>query len=51
MPASWITGAIFPIVVLSSIFLALIAFERANMIMSWVWAVVTCMVIVLRLVV
>jgi hypothetical protein len=50
MPASWITGAIFPIMVLSSIFLTLIAFERANMTMSWVWALVTCMVIVVRLV-
>ena len=51
MPLSWITGAIFPVVMIGTICLALIASERDNMSMFWFWLAVTGLEITARLVI
>jgi hypothetical protein len=49
MPLSWITGGIFPVMVLGSIFLALTASEQGNMRVCCVWLAVMGLMVTVRL--
>lgn len=51
MSLSWIMGAIFPVVMIGTIFLALIASERGNMILCWFLVAMVGIEIVARLVI
>ena len=51
MPVSWITGAIFPVAIIGTIFLALIASERGNMILCWFLVAMAGIEIIIQLVI
>jgi hypothetical protein len=49
MSVIWIAGALFPVAVIGTIFLALIASERGNMALCWFWVTMVGMEVIVRL--
>jgi hypothetical protein len=51
MSVSWIAGALFPVALIGTIFLAMIASERGNMTLCWFLVAIAGMEIVARMVI